>query len=46
MLFYVFVDQEYTLSVGGEDSHSDLLFFHRGLQCLVAVELKTRKFRP
>lgn len=43
---FLFVDQEYTLPVGGEDFHSDLLFFHRGLQCLVAVELKTRKFRP
>ena len=43
---FLFVDQEYTLSVGGEDFHSDLLFFHRGLQCLVVVELKTRKFRP
>ena len=43
---FLFVDQEYTLPVGGEDFYSDLLFFHRGLQCLVAVELKTRKFRP
>jgi len=43
---FLFVDQEYTLAVGGEDFHSDLLFFHCGLQCLVAVELKTRKFRP
>ena len=43
---FLFVDQEYTLPVGGEVFHSDLLFFHRGLQCLVAVELKTRKFRP
>lgn len=43
---FLFVDQEYTLPVGGEDFHSDLLFYHRGLQCLVAVELKTRKFRP
>ena len=43
---FLFVDQEYTLPVGGEDFHSDLLFYHRGLQCLVAFELKTRKFRP
>ena len=27
-------------------SDSDLLFYHRGLQCLVAFELKTRKFHP
>lgn len=43
---FLFVDQEYTLPVGGEDFRSDLLFYHRGLQCLVAFELKTRKFRP
>ena len=43
---FLFVDQEYTLPVGGEDFHSDLLFYHRGLQCLVAFELKSRKFRP
>ena len=43
---FLFVDQEYTLPVGGEDFHSDLLFYHRALQCLVAFELKTRKFRP
>ena len=43
---FLFVDQEYSLLVGGEDFHSDLLFYHRGLQCLVAFELKTRKFRP
>ena len=24
----------------------DLLFFHRGLQCLIAIELKADKFKP
>ena len=43
---FLFVDQEYVLKVGGEDFRSDLLFYHRGLQCLVAFELKARKFRP
>ena len=43
---FLFVDQEYTLKVGGKDFHADLLFFHRALQCLVAVELKAREFRP
>ncbi len=32
--------------VGGEDYKIDLLFFHRGLQCLVAFELKIGKFKP
>lgn len=43
---FLFVDQEYTLTVGGRDFHADLLFYHRALQCLVAVELKAREFRP
>lgn len=29
-----------------EDFRIDLLFFHRGLQCLVAIELKIGKFKP
>mgnify|MGYP001142043164 FL=1 len=34
------------MQVGGEDYAIDLLFFHRGLQCLVAFELKIGKFKP
>ena len=43
---FLFVDQEYVLPVGGEPFKADLLFYHRGLQCLVAFELKSRKFHP
>ena len=43
---FLFVDEEYTLKVGGKEFHADLLFYHRALQCLVAVELKARDFRP
>ena len=43
---FLFVDQEYVLPVGGEDFKADLLFYHRGLQCLVAFELKSKKFHP
>ena len=43
---FIFVDDEYTIMVGGEDYHIDLLFYHRSLHCLVAIELKTGKFRP
>jgi hypothetical protein len=32
--------------VGGQDFALDLLFFHRGLNCLVASELKINAFRP
>ena len=34
------------MQVGGEDYAIDLLFFHRGLQCLVALELKIGRFKP
>ena len=37
---------EYPLQVGGQDFALDLLFFHRGLNCLVAIELKINAFRP
>ena len=43
---FLFVDEEYALTVGGKDFHADLLFYHRELQCLVAFELKTGKFKP
>ncbi|SUX42746.1 PDDEXK nuclease domain-containing protein [Chryseobacterium indoltheticum] len=43
---FLFVSQEYKVQVGNSDFYIDLLFFHRGLQCLVAFELKADKFRP
>ena len=43
---FLFVDQEYPLEVGASVFKVDLLFFHRGLQALVAVELKKTKFKP
>ena len=43
---FLFVDEEHTLEVGGKTYRCDLLFFHRALQCLVAIELKTTEFDP
>ena len=43
---FIFMDQEYNLTVGASTYKADLLFFHRGLQALVAVELKKAKFHP
>lgn len=43
---FIFMDQEYRLNVGASTYKADLLFFHRGLQALVAVELKKTKFHP
>ena len=43
---FLFIGEEYKLQVGNSDFFVDLLFYHRGLQCLVAFELKADKFRP
>jgi predicted nuclease of restriction endonuclease-like (RecB) superfamily len=43
---FCFVGAEYPLQVGGRDFALDLLFFHRGLNCLVAIELKIDRFEP
>jgi len=43
---FTFMGQEYRLQIGNDDFSIDLLFFHRQLQCMVAFELKNRKFKP
>ena len=43
---FCFIGSEHPLQVGGQDFALDLLFFHRGLNCLIAIELKVRAFRP
>lgn len=43
---FSFVGEEYPIQVCGEDYRIDLLFFHRNLHCLVAMELKVGKFKP
>lgn len=43
---FLFVGEEYKVQVGNSDFYIDLLFYHRGLQCLVAFELKADKFKP
>jgi predicted nuclease of restriction endonuclease-like (RecB) superfamily len=43
---FCYVGSEYPLQVGGQDFALDLLFFHRGLNCLVAIELKVTRFEP
>lgn len=34
------------MQVGNHDYYIDLLFYHRGLSCLVAFELKIGEFKP
>ncbi len=43
---FTFVAEEYRIQVGGSDYYIDLLFYHRGLACLVAFELKIGSFKP
>lgn len=43
---FLFIDEEHRFSVGGKTFKVDLLFYHRLLQCMVAIELKTEEFQP
>lgn len=43
---FLFVDSEFPIKVGGSTFKIDLLFYHRGLQCLIAIELKAKQFKP
>lgn len=43
---FAFIGSQYRLEVGGQEYFIDLLLFHRGLRCLVAVELKIGDFKP
>lgn len=43
---FTFIGNQYELDFNGRTSKVDLLFFHRGLRCLVAIDLKIGKFIP
>ncbi len=43
---FSFMGNQYRIIVDEDEYFIDLLFFHRGLQSLVALELKTGKFKP
>jgi predicted nuclease of restriction endonuclease-like (RecB) superfamily len=43
---FAYLGEGYRLQVGNEDFFLDLLFYHRGLQCMVNFELKIKKFKP
>jgi predicted nuclease of restriction endonuclease-like (RecB) superfamily len=42
---FCFVDRQYRITVSGEHYFLDLLFYHRSLQCLIAIDLKLGKFK-
>jgi len=43
---FTFVARQKRMQVGPDDFYLDLLFFHRKLRRLVAIELKLEKFKP
>ncbi len=43
---FAFVGSQHHLEVGGQDWYVDLLFYHRRLRCLIAVDLKVGAFQP
>ncbi len=43
---FAFLGNQFKLKLGKKEYFIDLLFYHRKLQCLVAVELKVGEFKP
>lgn len=43
---FAFIGNQYQVKLGEEVYFIDLLFYHRKLKCLVAIELKSGKFKP
>jgi predicted nuclease of restriction endonuclease-like (RecB) superfamily len=43
---FAFIGNQYRLELDGQEFFIDLLFYNRYLQCLVAFELKSGKFKP
>jgi hypothetical protein len=42
---FAFVARQKRITIDNEDYYIDLLFYHRGLHCLVAIDLKLGKFK-
>ncbi len=43
---FAFIGNQYPIKLNDEEYFIDLLFYHRKLKCLVAIELKTGRFKP
>lgn len=43
---FVFLGNQYHLTISGQDFYIDLLFYHVKLHCYVVIELKAREFAP
>ena len=42
---FAFISRQKRITIDSDDYYIDLLFYHRGLRCLVAIDLKLGKFR-
>lgn len=42
---FCFIERQMRITVGGRHHYLDLVFFHRGLRCLVAIDLKIGSFK-
>ncbi|WP_407444044.1 PDDEXK nuclease domain-containing protein [Fibrobacter sp.] len=43
---FAFIGNQHELEFNGKTSKVDMLFFHRQLRCLVAIDLKIGEFKP
>lgn len=43
---FTYMGEQFRVQVGNRDFRTDLLFYHRDLQCLVLFELKIQDFEP
>lgn len=43
---FAFLERQKRFSIDGTDYYLDMLFYHRKLKCLVAIDLKFGKFKP
>lgn len=43
---FTYIGNQYELEYNGKTCRVDLLLFHRGLRCLVAIDLKIGEFKP
>lgn len=43
---FCFIGRQYRVALGDKEYFIDLLFYHRFLKCLIAIELKVGEFKP
>lgn len=43
---FTYMGNQHRIQVGNKDYYTDLLFYHRDLQCLVMFEIKIQEFEP